>query len=105
MHIVCFETATALKECGFPQPKPKNWQAWYTKEGLEAVVINENAWTGRGDVFAPSATDILNHLPGWLLEKNAEGWKVWRGRVSFRRFKNPAEACAAAWFYKNKKNA
>lgn len=105
MHIVCFETATDLKECGFPQPKPKNGQAWYTRDGRIGTVTDENAWTDNGEVFAASATDILNYLPGWLLEKNAEGWKVWRGRVSFRRFKNPAEACAAAFFYKQKKNA
>lgn len=103
MHIVCFETACDLNECGFPQPAPKNGQAWYTHFGRIGTVTDEKAWTGTAQVFAPTATDIFNVLPGWLLEKNSEGWKVWRGRVSFRGFKNPAEAAAAAWFYKNKK--
>ena len=103
MHIVCFGTAQSLEAAGFQKPAPENWQAWYTNDGRAAVVINQNAWTGTAQVFAPTATDILNVLPGWLLEKNSEGWKVWRGRVSFRGFKNPAEAAAAAWFYKNKK--
>ena len=88
-----------------PSAKAKKRASLYTKDGRIGTVTDENAWTDNGEVFAASATDILNHLPGWLLEKNSEGWKVWCGRVSFRRFKNPAEACAAAFFYKKKKNA
>lgn len=100
---ISFETADSLRDAGFPQPAPKFGQFWYTKDGRMGLLTDEAAWMDNGKVFAPSATDILEHLPGWHLSFNSEGWKCWRGRVSFRGFKSPAEAAAAAWFHKNGK--
>lgn len=100
---ISFETAVRLKEAGFPRPAPRDGQFWYTKHGRIGTVTDEAAWTDNGEVFAPTATDILEHLPGWHLSFNSDGWKCWRGRVSFRGFDNSAEATAAAWFQNGKK--
>lgn len=78
-NVVNSETAKALKEAGFPQPKPEVGQFWY-RDGKEYVCYFEaevgfcflELLTGEsytesdflGANFAPTAPDILNELGG-----------------------------------------
>lgn len=114
------ETAKRLKKAGFPQPKPDEGQVWYNSAGTVYVVTysygktcdyvvrgSNNVWIERGlndgEVFAPTATDILAHLPGWSLEYTENGWvcfeSILGGHRDFTPNSNPAEAAAEAWFF------
>ena len=131
-EVVSFETAKRLEAAGFPQSAPQVGQMWYTRHlGALCLIIHANetepGWLVVGSVesgrissftsdllvlclvFAPSATDILNHLRGnYRLSCSNFCW--WCDRVEecpdladeFRivacyNDENPAEACAAAW--------
>lgn len=123
MRHVTFETAKRLAEAGFPQPEPQRGQLWYNKAGAEYIIIladnlgmcdysispSGKVWLGRGlndeELFAPTATDILFHLPGWnLAYTTACGWIAYwdaPGLAEPIQFshENPAEVCAMAWFF------
>lgn len=127
MNYATFETARALKKAGFPQPEPEFGQVWYYNEMgfyctvLEAVFTNNHkvAVNAAGAImriepdqnyFAPSATDIIPHLPQNLrypIEISGDNIKIWvlENGYSPRSFKGEslAEACAAAWLTLNKK--
>jgi len=105
---VTFETAKRLKEAWFPQPKKtEKGQEWFANDepilfaGCEQVEVR---MFGQDMVFAPTATDILAHLPGWYLTHASGVWVC----LSFDdegnppdsfRHTNPAEAVAKAWFF------
>ena len=139
---VTFETAARLKDAGFPQPEqPQRGQVWYTCFGQTMLVIYERkdrcdyhllekdrVYFDRifenGEVFAPTAVDILEQLPEcFSLEKCGSSFNccgdreymrdcpVWwpldiehreDGSIEFIN-DNPAEACAKAWLTINKK--
>jgi len=120
MKNVTFETAVKLKEAGFPQPTPQRGQSWYNSAGVEYIItLSENlgfcdyststsgmVWFGRGlndgEIFSPTATDILQHLPGWALEYTETGWVCYfHGFDDFVGHRNPAEAAAEAWTFEN----
>ena len=77
-NVVSIETAKALRDAGFPQPKPEPGQFWYdyTKRLFVIAAVGTTSITGmwieRGtafqskmnefDIFAPTATDILEQL-------------------------------------------
>ena len=131
-NVVSFETAKRLEAAGFPQPAPQVGQMWYPRHlGALCLIIHANetgpSWLVVGNVesgsisrftpealvsalvYAPSVTDILNHLRGnYRLSCSNSGW--WCDRVEelpdladgFKvvecyNDENPAEACAAAW--------
>ena len=124
--IVSFETAKRLKEAGFPKPRPDEGQIWYNAAGIMYVITysygktcdyvvrgSNNVWLERGlndgEVFGPTATDIMQHLPGWSLMFTETGWicfpsKYWFGKPDFSS-SNPAEAAAEAWFFEKSKQA
>jgi hypothetical protein len=123
------ETAKRLADAGFPQPTPKRGQVWYSRSGHESYIIildecgdsgicdlsehpGGRVWADQsmnsGQVFAPSATDILQHLPGWNLCYTTQlGWQCWWDDeiIDPKIFShsNPVEAAAQAWFYENEK--
>lgn len=124
MTHVTFETAKRLSEARFPQPRPEESQVWYNHAGTVYVITysygktcdyvvrgSNNVWTERGlndgEVFAPTATDILAQLPGWDLAFTTEaGWQCWKDFSDPNGYipkiftnKNPAEACSEAWLF------
>lgn len=131
MDVVTFETAKALREAGFPQPRTKFSQIWYFLESKQhLLIINGGANPSyvidgvrliyrdhikdMSIVYAPTATDILRGLPeGFVLHKRMGVFhcliipKIPVGAESiygtpFGSDTNPAEACAAAWLDLNK---
>jgi hypothetical protein len=109
MEFTSFGKAKDLKEAGFPQPKPQFGQIWYTDRGEVCVCISArvyrdprgNKWTiDEGFlIYAPTATDILRHLPPALPLRfhspakepqcfDLDGWYD----------VNSADACADCWF-------
>lgn len=122
MSHVTAATSRKLKEAGFPQPLPQEGQVWYVgrKQSKTTIRQSENY---RGMLiadtyiiggkfseiadFAPTATDILRELgkdfrlsiidATWFVEEDKFGSRIFR-------HENPAEACAAAWLYKNGSN-
>jgi len=130
MEHVIRETAKRLADAGFPQPAPERGQIWYSESGAKyRIHINNNDGTvdylSESDivylhlcrfleadncVFAPTAMDILKELPGCGLSFEADTWVAYTDQGTYRDpeivsfvHKNPADACAAAWFYENKK--
>ena len=120
-EVVSLKTAKRLKVAGFPQGGWKEGVAIYSSTG-ETFIIGEdvgnslNGWAVCSpssiegtDIFAPSATEILNHLRGnyrlscsnfcWWCDRVeelpdlADEFKI----VACFNDENPAEACAAAW--------
>jgi len=130
---VTFETAKRLKEAWFPQ-QPKNyglyfvesftaggkkreWGSIVAKFGIDTILVG--SFRGQTTIihncckikfesekafFAPTATDILAHLPGWYLTFSNGEWVC----LSFDnegnapdtfRSSNPAEAASDAWFF------
>lgn len=120
MSHVTPKTARRLAEAGFPQPNPEEGQVWYNHAGTIYVITysygktcdyvvrgSNNVWIERGlndgEVFAPTATDILAHLPGWYLSFEDGIWVCSLQEDEFVlaefRSSNPAEAVAEAWFF------
>ena len=125
---VTFETAKRLADAGFPQPLPQRGQVWFLEGGMPLVVTSKSdaidmhlcdyvvggsmyiyRYLNDGEVFAQTATDILQHLPGWNLSKIEDGWRAWFGIFPKKGYspgvftnENPAEAAAEAWFFDNK---
>ena len=132
-NVVTFETAKRLKEAGFPQPEPERGQVWYLpnsvpaycygkcagdsgpfylfmyseEKGLEVYSRNLVKWSSEINEisFAPTATDIMWHLPSdyelYYSERNEDfvlHIRDERNEISdFFHDQNPAEAAAAAW--------
>lgn len=119
-NTVTFETAARLKEAGFPQPEPQPGQFWYRQSGqllfvqylhgygAQMVVVDlpkEVDWhfvAFEHLTFAPTATDIMEHLPKKMLykEKNGEfviGEYYWDEFMVLASNANPHEAAAAAY--------
>ncbi len=120
MSHVAHETARRMKDAGFPQPNPDEGQIWYNAAGTMYVVTysygktcdyvvrgSNNVWIERGlndgEVFAPTATDIMQHLPGWYLSFENGIWICSLQEDEFilaeYRNSNPAEAAAEAFFF------
>ena len=120
MSHVTPETARRLKDAGFQQPEPQRGQLWYNNSGIEYVItLSDNLgmcdyvtpsghlWIERGlndgEVYAPTATDIMQHLPGWCLSFENGIWVCRLEEDEFVlaefRSSNPAEAAAEAWFF------
>lgn len=119
MSHVTFETARKLKDADFPQPEPMPGQVWYADNSLKVFVSKVNAGSISGhseypcariedtitavDIFAPTATDIMQHLPGWCLSFENGIWVCRLEEDEFVlaefRSSNPAEAAAEAWFF------
>jgi hypothetical protein len=124
---VTFDTALKLMEAGFPQPiedEVNTGRFWYQADGdmicygFSVADYGEMA-TNKGCIFAPSATDILNELPGhkfalskYTMKRKSywacnESWIFPDERIRAYTtpigVENPAEACALAWLEKNKK--
>lgn len=82
--IVCFKTASKMKEAGFPQPTvAKRGQFWYdTKGNVQIIHFHPTLPDGfckdikeRGWVYIPTATDILRELPdGFFLKKTTQDY-------------------------------
>lgn len=125
-NVVSFETAKALRDAGFLQPKPEPGQFWYddTKRLFVIAAVGTTSVTGmwieRGtafqskmnefDVFAPTATDILEHLGRhFTTSKDSEtNWIVRHHDLSENgkpicTHGNHAEASAKMWLQVNKK--
>lgn len=102
---------------------------WFLKGGLPLVVIAKsdlidlrqcdyvtacgtlfiNRYMADGEIFAPSATDIMQDLPGWNLSRNMSAWECWMDFNDENGYnpkvcthENPTEAAAQAWFFDNK---
>lgn len=109
--ITSFITSKLLEEAGFQKPAPDYGQVWYTHYGSPGSVTDLSKWSDNGEVFAPTATDILRELPGWnLAYTTALKWIVFWDAVSLSepiqfRHDNPAEAAALAWFYEKQNPA
>lgn len=109
MTHVTFETAKRLKEAGFPRPNPVYGQAWFSKYGFVDITAPIQISRKRklctsvrdGSIFAPTATDILAHLPGWALYYHEGVWCCALVEDEFViaefRSDNPAEAAAEAF--------
>ena len=97
LDLVSFETATTLKEAGFPQPQYIEFGFGYDETGSR-FTIQECRFPPLGVdgmYFAPTATDILRELPGANLR--------WNGSTFFCKYRgetenqNPADALAQMW--------
>lgn len=121
MDIVSFETAKKIKEAGFPQPHPGDFQFWYVEDnknkwevtvivkcgGIQEAILN--VYGSR--IFAPTATDILRLLPGVYLCVNDKSiWRAeWAGVSCYdndpplAKGEAPAEVAAVAWLSLNAK--
>jgi hypothetical protein len=119
MSHVTFETARKLKDADLPQPEPMPGQVWYADNSLKVFVSKVNAGSISGhseypcariedtitavDIFAPTATDIMQHLPGWYLSFENGIWicRLEEDEFVMAEFRssNPAEAAAEAWFF------
>lgn len=125
MQHVTAQTATALRDAGFPQPEFATGQIWYNQFG-EATFIGRkdcdihgnttffctSLRTGRTEemrttkedaIFAPTAPDILRELGlGYGLYVSESGNTfVCRELSTIWTDENPAEACAQAWLAKH----
>jgi hypothetical protein len=101
IDVVTFETAKRLKNAGFPQPDEIGLKVYYNILGAENTCL-----AGRlihGQIFAPSATDILKEF---FAPEDDGPFLYWSGQNRFWvcdfdiytfDHENPAEACAAAW--------
>jgi hypothetical protein len=112
MNVVNFQTAKALKEAGFPQPKLFNAFQWSYIDGDIQVPYRATAREKRSEdeILAPNATEILkelgydysmkyhNGMNKWMawVEYDNDGWDSWD-------HENPAEAAALAFLAKKKK--
>lgn len=58
-------------------------------------------------VFAPTATDIMQHIPGWVLGHFKGKWICWFSADEFGypdfASSNPSEACAQAFLFQKEK--
>lgn len=126
MNVVTFETAKRLKEAGFPQPEPQEGQRFYQDDGDKFIYAERlcsqecvDGWQTIScdsvedyDIFAPSATDILEYLYDgpmkgveWSLTKRGKNWtctkRFWTDESycvdAWHDHENPAEACSSAW--------
>ena len=112
MSHVTPETARRLKDAGFQQPeKPGIGQAWIFDIADHVLTVGSvieiqgiPIIMGNAEVFCPTATDIMQHLPGWYLAFSKNQFVC----LSFDEegsapdsfvHENPAEACAKAWFF------
>lgn len=141
-NVVTYETAVKLKAAGFPQPEPQAGQFWYKKHPSTAITLDfvqsveynqegekqfYTLWVGTDDtggnfytiknhklIFAPTATDILEQLPGYEIGffPTAKDLYFLPGAWSMRGLEdecpsaehdNPAEAAALAWLKLNEK--
>lgn len=109
--MVSYEIAKRLKEAGFPQPTETHLGGvWYTSDYYAcALVWFREASVGvdklNDAIFAPSATDILQYLPGWAMQYVEAEWICYYVQNELEDFvghSNPAEAAADAWFFDNK---
>lgn len=122
-NIVSFETATRMKEAGFPQPEPEVGQVWVEMYGsafyiTEVTKINfSGRYIGSGsfnnaslfraesDTFCPTATDILLHMrDGTIITIMDRKFICYSPDFDFPIdseatpiHENPAEAAAMAW--------
>lgn len=119
-----FETASALKQAGFPQPEPEPGQVWYDGTKTPCIVLETetdefgdvfvNFWSGyeRGClvsiflekmIFAHGPADILRELGCHYELSFGDDFKWWASKDFGARSEknyihdNPAEACALAW--------
>ena len=110
MSHVTPETARRLKDAGFQQPeKPGIGQAWIFDIADHVLTVGSvieiqgiPIIMGNAEVFCPTATDIMQHLPGWALEFTENEWICYYRETGFDDFvghRNPAEAAAEAWFF------
>lgn len=112
---VTFETAKRLEGAGFPQPRTvQSGSVWFSGRnkfyiGEQQRELSPEKWFSSYPRFAPTATDILEQLPGWNLAYiRVFGWIVYCGApglpepIQFRH-SNPAEAAALAWFHEHEK--
>ena len=94
MNHVKFETATRLKEAGFPQPEPQAWQPYWAYGDLCIIsmvyadgdvdlirpVMREIGFTKdqfiRLATFAPTIEDIMPRLPKYCI------LQYWAGQPS-----------------------
>lgn len=103
METVNYETAHQIKDAGFPQPQENevaSGRFWYKSDGdLICYGFSVDNW-GEIDyyshsVFAPTATDILQQMPGAGLRWNgSEFFCKYRGKTFDP---NPAECVAKMW--------
>lgn len=124
MQTVSFETAKALKEAGFPQPKKyeRGQVGYYQLAGefsdgfvllspVESMFSSDDV--GEFIAFAPIATDLIP--PGWVLVNYIDHWvAISAGSLinsigknyeePYFAHDNPAEAAATAWLFMNQKN-
>ncbi|GAB4486619.1 MAG: hypothetical protein OHK0019_00600 [Saprospiraceae bacterium] len=105
-NIVTFETARRLKEAGFPQPGMAYFTCFFYDENGE--MWRPGHLTLNPDIFAPTATDILEQLPSkWSLRHyDLEGEPVFscaEKDADIYMNPNPAEAAALAWLAINEK--
>lgn len=113
MTHVTPETASRLKDAGFQQPeKPGIGQAWIFSFLPDTVLVIGSQvegpipWGGlfhAAETFLPTATDIMQHLPGWDLSFENGIWICSLQEDEFilaeYRNSNPAEAAADAFFF------
>lgn len=130
MQHVTFQTATALRDAGFPQPEFATGQIWYNQYGAATFIGRKDCdnhgnttffctslRTGRTEemrptkedaIFAPTAPDILRELGSrYVLGSGKIGLKwycynIFEGMINGHwQDENPAEGGAKAWLAKN----
>lgn len=126
MTHVTPETARRLEDAGFPQPEKSGGSLWYDTSDFLIVLSTGASGAHPGQIlamspgdgitfvtvqsemtdwaFAPSATDIMQHLPGWYLTfSNGEfvclSFDGEGNAPHTFNHKSPAEAAAKAWFF------
>ena len=126
MSNVTFETATRLKDAGFPQPKPEPGQTWFYPIDGCMTIVETGQWhslklirvfneSGCGEyetgqiiehgAFAPDVEDITALLPSVFTLEMREGRHsckidTWQNLVQTQA-DNFAEAAALAWIALN----
>lgn len=131
MQHVTAQTATALRDAGFPQPEFATGQIWYNLYGAASFIGRKDCdsqgnttffctslRTGTTDeirlikdvaIFAPTAADILRELGDGativyhqdVTPDGMPAFQVWADGYMKAINKSPAEACAKAWLAKN----
>lgn len=111
--ILSKETADALEDAGFTQPKFEYGQLWYNDKN-QLCMVNTDAETLAYEntnqfVYAPTSSDILRHLPNCDLAYKYGQFvcsSYWEDGVDFSPVEKhliASEACAALWLKLNSK--
>lgn len=101
MNSVSKELAQKLERAEFPLPNPGDMAWLYPREkshALHRIVGDKETW-----LYAPTITDLLPLLPGYMLRYMDSGaWVCGNmSTLAVSTADNPHDACAYAWLMKH----